>query len=148
MSIVVRLATQDDLETIRGLLRKGRLNTEGIDEHLDHFLVVEDVNHQKIVGTAGMEIWGKHGLLRSLAMASESWNARVGLELVRIMLNFARKKQVQDLYLITASSYEFFQNLGFQPIGLEQVPDSLKTSSHFKQYQPEWMRIMVYHFPQ
>lgn len=148
MGIVVRMAKQWDIPAMKRLLKKGDLHTEGIERHIEHFLVAEENRNGEVVGTAGMEVFGSNGLLRSLAVSSETGNAKLGLELLRIMLAFARKKGVRNLYLLSGRSHQLFDLFGFEQLDWEQVPEELKESSHLQQYQPERMCIMVYRFPQ
>jgi amino-acid N-acetyltransferase len=151
MAIVMRLAKPSDLSDIIRMLVKANLNTSGVEQHLERFIVVEvqpnaATMNKRIIGTAGIERWGKDGLLRSFVMESESWNAQVGLDLIKVVMSLARNEQLECLYLMTSSSQPFFTYLGFQQVGWDQVPDDVKQSSHFESYNPENAAIMVYHF--
>lgn len=144
MSMVVRMATDQDQDGIVKLLKKGKLNYEGIEDHITHFLVVEHQDHQEIVGTAGLEIVKDQvGLLRSLALDSAWLDAQAGMELVRILLSFAVQKGLQEIYLLTRSA-AFFHYFGFQAVKEEAIPAVIKASSHFQQHQPGLSTVMVY----
>ncbi len=75
MNVAVRPAGQGDLPFIRSLLMSVDLTVAGVGEHVDHFLVVEDA--RKIVACAGLETYGFHALLRSVAVhphyRTEGW---------------------------------------------------------------------------
>lgn len=149
MAIIMRLAKPSDQANIVRLLAKAGLSTLGVDKHLERFIVVEiqpnaSAMNKKIVGTAGMEYWGKDGLLRSFVMESESWNAQVGLDLVKVVMALARSEKLERLYLLTNKSQPFFSYLGFREIEWNEVPEHIKQSSHFESYSPEAAAVMVY----
>ncbi len=144
MNMVVRMATDQDQDRIVKLLKKGKLNSAGIEEHIVHFLVVEHQDHQEIVGTAGLEMVEERvGLLRSLALDSAWLDVQAGMELVRILLSFAVQKGLQEIYLLTRSA-SFFHFFGFQAVNEDAIPAVIKASSHFQQHQPGLSTVMVY----
>lgn len=144
MSKIVRTAVNRDVDDIVKLLKKGKLNSEGIEEHFEHFIVVEDVEEQQIVGTAGMEVIDtQYGLFRSLALDSNRLDAKVGMELVRILLTSAQQKGLQEIYLLTRSA-PFFHLFGFKEAIYEEIPCSVKDSPHFRQADLELSTVMVY----
>ena len=91
MGIVIRIATEKDLLPIQHLLAKASLSERGIEQNIENFLVVEDPD-KKIIGTVGIEPIGKDGLLRSLVMASESWNAKIGLNFIELEVSYGKQK--------------------------------------------------------
>lgn len=145
MNHVVRMAGYPDVESIVKLLKKGKLNVTGIEQHIENFLVVEQTEPQQIVGTAGLEVVGKDcGLLRSLAIDSTSLDAKVGMELVRILLAHAiLQKGIHEIYLLTRSPI-FFEFFGFKEVKGEDVPNIIKQSPHFKQTESVLSTVMVY----
>lgn len=142
---VVRVARPEDASSIAKLLEKGNLNATGIEEHIDHFLVVEQAGANRIVGAAGLELRDeKRGLLRSLAIDSTYLEARVaGLELTRILLAFAAKKGLREIYLVTKTP-AFFDLFGFETMEAEDAPESIQQSAHFQQIKNEFSTVMVY----
>lgn len=147
MSVAVRVAGKKDVQAIVNLLKKGKLNVEGIEAHLDHFLVVEELGNQQVVGTAGLEILGnQYGLLRSLAVEPAFFNEKIGWELLRILLVHAGKQGLQEIYLLTRS-VPFFQLCGFQEVEWKDIPSQVKESTHFQQYTPSLSTAMVYKRP-
>lgn len=144
MGLAVRVAGKKDIHAIVNLLKKGKLNVEGIEAHLDHFLVVEELGSQQVVGTAGLEILGnQYGLLRSLAVEPAFFDEKVGWELLRILLSRAGKQGLQEIYLLTRSA-PFFQFCGFKEVEWEDIPSQVKASTHFQQYTPSLSTAMVY----
>lgn len=141
---VVRAATRQDLPSIVKLLEKGKLNATGIEQHLENFLVVEQLDPSQIVGTAGLEMCDeRRGLLRSLAVDSAYLQADAMMELARILLAFAIQKGVRELYLVTRSP-SFFDFFGFEAIEQADAPELIQQSAHFQQAKTDLSTVMVY----
>ena len=99
MKLAVRIATFKDIEILKAFLEKAKLNTKGINEMIDSFLIMEDEEGQ-LKATIGMEQFGESGLLRSLVVtASTSENDL--LYLFKEMFLLAKNKEIKDLYLAT-----------------------------------------------
>lgn len=133
MGIVIRIATEKDLLPIQHLLAKASLSERGIEQNIDNFLVVEDPE-KKIIGTVGFEPIENDGLLRSLVMSSESWNAKIGLDFIELAVSYGKQKGYETLYLLTNSSLPFFEYIGFRILEENEIPMHLRASEHFAQY--------------
>jgi amino-acid N-acetyltransferase len=142
MGIVIRIATEKDLLPIQHLLAKASLSERGIEENIDNFLVVEDPD-KKIIGTVGIEPIENDGLLRSLVMSSESWNAKIGLDFIELAVAYGKQKGYERLYLLTNSSLPFFEYIGFKILEENEVPEHLKLSEHFAQYVDGVTKVMA-----
>jgi amino-acid N-acetyltransferase len=84
----VRPATRQDLAAVLALLEANQLPTVGVREHFQHFLVAYDGT--TLVGSAGLEIYGRAGLLRSVAVAAPYRSQGLGRQLGQSMLALAR----------------------------------------------------------
>lgn len=133
MGIVIRIASENDLLPIQYLLAKAGLSKQGIEQNIDNFLVACAPN-KKIIGTVGIEPLGADGLLRSLVISSESWNAKIGLNFIELAVAYGKQKGYQKLYLLTNTSLPFFEYVGFQILNETEIPENVKTSDHFSQY--------------
>lgn len=145
MSIVVRLAKESDIITMEQLLEKAGLNKEGLADHLENFLVVEDVrdgDKPNVVGMVGLEIYGKRGILRSLVLRSESWNSKVGVELIALIISYGWRRGLREVFLMTRNSQPFFEHWGFIEISWDQVPKALQKSTQFQEYDPSYATVM------
>ncbi|OYD07998.1 GNAT family N-acetyltransferase [Paludifilum halophilum] len=143
----VRKATAEDIESITHLLRTAGTNDEGVDKHLDHFLIVEDprVQPPRIVGTAGIEIYGNRGLLRSFVMKTDSWNAKVALELIGVILAHTGRSGLKEVYLMAGIAQHIFEHFGFRSVEWEDLPESIRRSDHIQKMEKEAAgRPMVY----
>ncbi|OEF96766.1 GNAT family N-acetyltransferase [Desulfuribacillus alkaliarsenatis] len=145
MSIVVRLAKKSDIISMEYLLEKAKLNKDGITEHLENFLVVEDLrdeNYSNIVGMVGLEIYEQRGILRSLVLRSEKWNSKVGVELIALIISYGWRRGLKEIFLMTHNSQAFFEYWGFAEVNWDDVPDELRKSTHFKEYDSSYATVM------
>lgn len=145
MATVIRLAKEEDHTEIVRLLQEAKVNAAGVDKHSTRFLVVEKQEGEQvqIVGTAGVELYGKRALLRSLVLQSGAGNARAGVEVVRVLLAFVQEQQVSELYLSTRAPSLFFEQLGFSEIGRDALPDDIRDSEHLQGIDRE--AVMMVH---
>ena len=142
MGIVIRVANEKDLLPIQKLLARASLSKRGIEQNIDNFLVVESPE-KKIIGTVGIEPVGKDGLLRSLVLSSEKWNAKVGLNFIELAVAYGKQKGYENLYLLTNSSLPFFEYIGFKILEEKEIPPHLKASEHFSQYVEGVTKVMA-----
>jgi N-acetylglutamate synthase-like GNAT family acetyltransferase len=132
MKLTVRIATLGDIVILKTFLETAQLNTKGINEMIDSFLIMEDEDGQ-LKATIGMEQFGASGLLRSLVVtASTSENDL--LSLFEEMFLLAKNKEIKDLYLATnkLGAMKFVEVLGFEPVDKDQIPMAFLSSEHVK----------------
>ncbi|AUS10227.1 hypothetical protein C1X05_16220 [Laceyella sacchari] len=131
---VIRRAIERDVFQVRKLLREAGLNDRGIDEHIDHFFVVEMPTDEgetpQLAGAVGMEVHGKYGLLRSFVLERAPWNTKVGMNMIQILLSYASKLRLSHVYLLAGASQEFFTQLGFSEIAFDELPADIRESEH------------------
>jgi amino-acid N-acetyltransferase len=144
MSIVIRLAAKKDIAEIVKLLKKGKLNAEGVEQHVDHFIVVEKEETSELIGTAGLEVFPDGcGLLRSLVVA-ETAPSRLGMDLIRILLQLADKQELREIYLLTRTSQSVFELVGFEQASWSSLPEQVRGSAHVQRVDPNISTVMVY----
>ncbi|MDR6225497.1 GNAT family N-acetyltransferase [Desmospora profundinema] len=140
----VRKATVKDADWITSLLRNAQINDQGVDEHLEQFLVVEDSREPGTrIGTVGLEIYRNKGLLRSFVMESGSWNATTGLELIGVVLAHARRLELDEVYLMTSIAQPIFEHFGFVLVDWETIPVEIRQSDHARRAKAEGGVAMV-----
>ena len=142
MGVVIRIATDKDLLQIQHILVKAGLSKEGIEQNIDNFLVACTAD-KKIVGTVGIEPLGRDGLLRSLVLTSETWNAKIGLDFIELAVAYGKQKGYETLYLLTNSSFPFFEYIGFQVVEETKIPEHIRDSEHFQQYVEGVTKVMA-----
>lgn len=145
MARVVRLAQETDFADIVRLLQKANVNADGVDKPTSRFLVVENQGTESanIIGTAGVEFYGEKALLRSLVLESAG-NARIGVEMIRLLLAFVQEQAMKELYLLTRASTSFFEQLGFSEIAWDQLPHDIRMSAHVQETGSEAVPMVYF----
>lgn len=125
----VAKAKTTDLPGIFGLLSDNDLPFKGVAEGLGSFLVIRD--GREIIGCAGLEIHGRIGLLRSVAVKKERQGQGLGMTLISRVFNLARNRNIKKLYLLTSNSSQFFSRFGFERIERNKIDPVLQQADMF-----------------
>lgn len=115
-----------DLQSVQDLLRQNGLPVEGIEQNIVTFLVLE--KEGRVVGCGGVELLGRSGLLRSLAVAGEERSWGYGRVLIDQLFAVAGLHAVDDLFLLTVDKMEFFEKTGFSPIQRFEAPQQVRAT--------------------
>lgn len=137
---MIKSATERDLPEIRALLERLHLPLAGVDEHLPILLVARE--GEQIVGTAGLELYADGALLRSVAVEPHEQGKQLGHQLTDAALHLASSHGVTTVFLLTATAERFFPRFGFEQIGREQVPPSVRESVEFQSACPASAIVM------
>lgn len=99
---MIEQASLRDLEPVLDLLRQAGLPTAGVADHFHHFIVahVEGLPGGTPVGCAGLEVYARQALLRSLVVHPGHRGRGSGRHLVRKCLEKAQELGVEDVYLL------------------------------------------------
>jgi amino-acid N-acetyltransferase len=97
-------------------------------------------------GIAGLEICGRVGLLRSLAVRQDRRQSGLGSALVLEAERLAAFEGVEALYLLTTTAEEFFTHRGYTPESRDRAPDAIRRTSEFSRVCPSsaaflWKRV-------
>jgi len=142
MGAAPEAARADDLESIRALLAQCRLpGTDLTPAHLRHFLVLRDGD--AIAGVAGLEIFGRDGLLRSVAVDPARQNRGLGEALTGAIEGLAVAAGLKSLYLLTTTAADYFARRGYRRIDRSAVPDAVQKSEEFSALCPASATCMV-----
>jgi amino-acid N-acetyltransferase len=126
----VRPARAEDVPRIEELITGEHLPAYGLDEFLGSFFVLED--GERVVGCAGLEVYGEAALLRSVVVAPELRRKDEGRRLVEAALAEARRLGVARVYLFTMSADAFFGRLGFRLVQPEEFEEAVRASRQFE----------------
>jgi amino-acid N-acetyltransferase len=135
----VEKVNQPERETASELISACGLPEEGLGE--TELWCVKGEGRQ-LLGVAGLETWGRQGLLRSVAVENEHRKSLVGTSLVRHVISEAEKKRIKEIYLITETAPSFFERLGFSAIDRSRVRGGVLNSVEFKGACPETAPVM------
>lgn len=112
--ITIEKASPSCLAEVLEILSSVGLPNEGVEEHLDGFLIARS-GAGEIVGCVGMERHGEIGLLRSAAVLPEYQGQWIGNKLIRQLLEQATGEGVKEVALLTTTAKDYFQNkFGFK----------------------------------
>ncbi len=133
--IQISPAGKEDKEGIQALLAENGLPGEDISSHLGNFIVAKE--GRDIVGCIGMEIYGKIGFLRSLAVRNSHRHQGYAEALYRDCERRAAALGIEDLYLLTVTAESFFARRGWMRIKREEAPEAISQTAEFKGLCPE-----------
>lgn len=138
----IRPACPDDEPEVLALLQGAGLPVEGLADHWgDGYAVAE--SGSRVVGAAGVEVHGAHGLLRSVVV-SPAWRGRgLGERLVRDRVAWARARRLRSVVLLTTTAAGYFPRLGFAPTPRADVPVALQASAEFAHVCPASARVFT-----
>ncbi len=129
-SFRLRPARGDDLSAVCGLLEAAGLPIDGVADHFGQFVVAEEDGD--IVAAAGLEIYGRQGLMRSVVVSPEARGRGLGAALVLRILEMARQAKLTDLYLLTTTAAEYFGRHGFVRVERARAPAAMGQSAEFR----------------
>jgi len=135
-------ANTDNLFTILSMLDSCGLPSNDLTkDHLEHFYTLEC--DDKALGCIGLEPYGKHALLRSLAVIKDVRGNGFGKLLVKKIEQYAKEQNIDDIYLLTTTAEGFFAKLGYSTISREEIPSAVKKSEEFSSICPDSATVMV-----
>ena len=126
----VRPARASELEEIRRLLAVAGLPTAGLETGFpDGFAVIE--SGERIAASAGVELYGSAGLLRSVVVEPAARGLGLGAELVAERISWSRARGLRELHLLTTTAADWFARFGFRPSERSSVPEAIRRSIEF-----------------
>lgn len=109
--------------------------------HFEHFF---GCGSEKVPqGVVGIELYGKVGLLRSLAVSEAARGHGCGSELVKEAEKHAAANGVDALYLLTTTAEQFFAFLGYVKVERASLPEAIQRTSEFSALCPSSSIAMV-----
>lgn len=141
-AFTIRAAVPDDIDRVESALRDSELPLDGLrDQFGDGFAVAEADG--TLIGVEGVEVHGDDGLLRSAVVVS-SWRGRgVGEALTRDRIEWARRRGLRALYLLTTTAGDYFPRFGFAQTGRDAAPLAVRKSREFSEACPSTALFMA-----
>ncbi|WP_066072989.1 GNAT family N-acetyltransferase [Neobacillus soli] len=133
MQALIRRANSQDLSRLREFLSRAKLGTDGLTmDTINYFLLLE-TEDGTLKGSLGMEAMTEFGLLRSLVVTPGQAEKEIFI-LFDQMVQLAKEKGLQGLFLATnkSAALPFFELLGFQVVGREELPTEFYHSEHIR----------------
>jgi amino-acid N-acetyltransferase len=119
-------ATRADIEPVHKLLTANDLPLDGAADFIEHFIVAKAAG--RIVGSIGLERYGKNALLRSAAVRKDLQGRGIGRALVHALLDRAERDGVEAVYLLTTTADDYFTEFGFETVERNALPAELSAS--------------------
>ncbi len=102
---------------------------------MENFLIIRHpetvASTELLVGSVGLEIYGDNALLRSLAVHPDFQGTGLGTKLVDRIIEVAKERRINRLFLLTDTAEAFFKERGFTIVTRDKVPDDMKQSIEF-----------------
>ncbi|MCU0338573.1 MAG: arsenic resistance N-acetyltransferase ArsN2 [Spirosomaceae bacterium] len=134
------MAQAADLEEVKKLLSSVGLPTEDLNPALPNFLLA--FVNGALAGTAGVEVTGEVGLLRSVAVSDSYRNYGIARRLVADLTKQVRLQGVKSLYLITTTADRYFEKQDFMTVKRDEVPVEVAQSTQFSGLCPSSAVVM------
>ena len=130
MKYDIRPAGHDDIPAIKEILSSVNLPTDDVEHWSNTFLVLHVGGEAG--GCVGLEVRGKTGLLRSLAVRPELQGRGFGQRLFDASMSMAERLKLEEVVLLTDSATPLFRKNGFVEISREEAPAAAKASIEFE----------------
>ena len=140
MNLKVLQSKPSDLKQIKSFLKKMNLPLEGLEDQFHNYFIIKD--NLNVIGSIGLEIYEKYGLLRSLAVHPDFRYNNISKKLVNSVLKLGRKNNLQDIYLLTESARDYFIKHKFIEIKRNLAPKEKKNSIEFSRACPDSATLM------
>lgn len=128
--MLIRTAQPTDLGAVHRLLHQADLPEEGVEDQFGpgYALAVEG---DGVLGAAGIERYGRSGLLRSVVTSPEARGRGIARALVENRLAWAATEGIETVYLLTTTAADYFPRLGFDRVDRSEVPQEVRESKEF-----------------
>ena len=121
-------ATAGDRAAVERLLADAKLPIDGLGDHFPSgYAIVR--GESGVLGVAGLETFGRAGLLRSVVIAPGARKTGVGHALVADRLAAARRASLDSVHLLTTTAADYFPRFGFVPVDRAALPPELSASA-------------------
>ena len=140
--IEIRPARAEDRDAVAALLEAAALPPDGLDEQFGE-AYAGAVADGRVVGAAGVEVYGDAGLLRSVAVDAAWQGHGLGRRLTEERLRWATARGLDSVYLLTTSAAGYFPRLGFAPAAREEVPAAVRGSLQFASVCPSTAAVLA-----
>jgi N-acetylglutamate synthase-like GNAT family acetyltransferase/SAM-dependent methyltransferase len=139
----LRPARAEDLAAAEQLMGVCDLPAEDLATQFGERYVIAEQKGE-VVGVAGMELHGPHGLLRSVGVVPWLRGSGLGQKLVENRIAWARARGIDSLYLLTMTAERYFARNGFATIDRELAPPEIRAAKEFAELCPSTAVLMAY----
>jgi len=139
-SLQLKIAlTEKERQEVFSLLTQQNLPITDIKEDtLLYFLLDAD----KVMGTAGLDIFDDCAMLRSVSVVADARGKGYGKIMNEQIEKFAKESGISCMYLITHTAKDFFDRQGYCVIDRATAPDAIKQTEQFTGLCPSSAVVM------
>ncbi len=137
---MLRRASHDDLPQMSELLTSFNLPAVSMAEQIESFVVIEESG--QVVGTGGIEYYGRTALLRSLAVTNSHQRRGHAATICEHLEAAAKRRGVEYVYILTETAEEFFVNRGYSKTARAEAPPEIARSEEFSVLCPQSAILM------
>jgi amino-acid N-acetyltransferase len=129
------VASRPALTVVRALLESASLPAADLsDAHMAHFFFSGPASAPE--GLVGVELCGRHALLRSLVVVPSRRTSGLGTRLVEHAEAHARAAGAHDIYLLTTTAEAFFRRRGYRTAQRDDAPPEIRRTREFADICP------------
>lgn len=125
--------TDAERQSAIAMLVKHDLPTADMDDDKLLYVLIKE---EKIIGTAGLEIFDDCAMLRSVSVAKEEQGQGYGKIINDEIEKFAKESGINCMYLLTTTAKDFFDKQGYCVIKREETPEAIKQTAEFSSLCP------------
>lgn len=140
MNIEFKKTSPEKISELLMLLQKANLPVNDIGEKVELFSLEDN---EEIIGTAGLEIDGQIGLLRSVSVLESQKGKGYGHLIVQNLETYAQTQNIKELYLLTTTAKDFFEKkCNYDVVERVNVPTEIQNSQQFASVCPASAVVM------
>ncbi len=141
----IRRGRAADAPRLATLILSGNLPPLFIDEFVEGFAVAEHAG--EIVACGGAEMYGDCAVIRSVVVDEAARGLGLGRAIAELLCEDARMSGARSLYLFTQDAWEFWKNLGFTDVPLDEWHAAPRACWQYRfiSLHPEMMTEMGVH---
>jgi amino-acid N-acetyltransferase len=137
-ALKIAITEKERLQAI-AILQQQNLPTSDIDEDKLLYLLMDG---EKVIGTAGLEIFDDCALLRSVSVIKKEQGKGYGKVVNEEIEKYAKESGINCLYLLTTTAKDFFDKQGYCVIQREESPAALQQTVEFTSLCPSTAVVM------
>lgn len=96
----------------------------------------------RLLGVVGVEVYGRDGLLRSLAVEPAHRNSGLGATLVSNAETWTAEQGIETLYLLTTTARQFFAWRGYEAVPRSEASAAIAATAQFSDLCPASSTLM------
>lgn len=121
------------------LLQQHNLPVSDLDEDKLLYILMDG---EKLIGTAGLEIFEDCALLRSVSVAKAEQGKGYGKMINEAIEKYAKESGIECMYLLTTTAKIFFDRQGYCVIERDAAPVPVKQTAEFSSLCPASAVVM------